>query len=104
MTRTPCKDTKQGEIDKVCDFSNKWSVIVENVQRVLSSSERHEPREGKDSDTELIEGEESRESLAENNAEDRFFLDIGSLIRPLPNPPSVQFAQQIQGSSKPSHY
>ena len=96
MTRTPCSDTKRGELKCLFKwfFFNKLSLIVENVLTKPSSSENQEQREGKDNDSELIEGEESRESLAGGKAEDRFFLDLGSLIRKPPNPPPVKSGQQ----------
>lgn len=63
-----------------------------------------EGRAGKDSDLELIEAEESREVVVSgqsrgDSAEDRLFIDVGSLLKKPPPPPRIPVASRPQHSS-----
>ena len=67
-----------------------------------------EGRAGKDSDLELIEAEESREVVSGgqsrgDTAEDRLFIDIGSLLKKPPPPPRIPVGSRPH-SSGPGWY
>ena len=61
-----------------------------------------EGREGKEADGELIEAEESREVVTGQSrgdtAEDRLFIDLGSLIKRPPRPPQVHLSSKPHSS------
>ena len=61
-----------------------------------------EGRAGKDSDLELIEAEESREVVSGqsrgDSAEDRLFIDVGSLFKKPPPPPRIPVGSRPHSS------
>ena len=100
ITKTLCKETKKGKFGKFDEFSDdKWSVIVENVDRMISSGETQDSVESRGSNTRK---EESNLIPGQDDAEDRFLVDIGSLFFPPAYPQPVQYPQHNQGSSKAS--
>ena len=78
------------------------AAVVETSEKSETSEVGVEGRAGKDSDLELIEAEESREVVSGqsrgDSAEDRLFIDVGSLFKKPPPPPRIPVGSRPHSS------
>ena len=74
----------------MCSFSKQWFVVLENADKELPAREGQEPAEDRLGNHDLEDNMEKSEVLGQDNAEDRFLVNIGSLLFPSTYPQPAQ--------------